>query len=440
MSETVRLERRGAGVRQLNRLTTFVLAGGRGERLHPLTKDRAKPAVTFGGHYRIIDFTLSNCINSGIRRVYILTQYKSISLARHIGMGWNIFPSELEEFIEVIPAQQRYGETWYQGTADAIYQNIYTIVRDNREFVLILAGDHIYKMDYSRMLRFHLDREADVTVGAVEMPAAHCTQFGVLQTDPEKRIIDFQEKPDQPATVPGRPDVIYASMGIYLFSREVLLEELIPTVTERVGSDFGQHILPSVVGRRAVFAYEFEDQNRRDSPYWRDIGTLDAFYEANMDLVSVDPQFNLYDSYWPVRTYQRQFPPAKTVFADPGEGARRGEVLDSLVCSGCIVSGGRARRSILSPCVRINSYAQVEDSVLMESVEVGRHARIRRAIIDKYCKIQPNTVIGYDLEADRRRFVVTDGGVVVIPSSRIVGPEEDRPAWVDPVDGLPGMP
>jgi glucose-1-phosphate adenylyltransferase len=434
MSEAVRLERRGAGVRQLNRLTTFVLAGGRGERLYPLTKDRAKPAVAFGGHYRIIDFTLSNCVNSGIRRVYILTQYKSISLARHIGVGWNIFPAELEEFIEVIPAQQRYGDTWYRGTADAIYQNIYTIARDNREFILILAGDHVYKMDYSRMLRFHLESEAEVTVGAIEMPAEAGSQFGVIQADADNRIADFKEKPDEPVTLPGRPESIHASMGIYLFNREVLLQELIPAVSEREGTDFGMHILPSMIGRRRVFAYEFEDQNRRNPAYWRDIGTLDAFYEANMDLVSVDPQFNLYDTYWPVRTHQRQFPPAKTVFADPGEGARRGEVLDSLICNGCIVSGGRVRRSILSPRVRVNSYAQVEESVIMDDVEIGRRARVRRAIIDKNCKILPDTTIGYDLESDRQRFVVTEGGVVVIPRSRIVGPDDDRPLWIDPVD------
>ena len=437
MSERVKLERRGAGVRHLNRLTTFVLAGGRGERLLPLTRDRAKPAVTFGGHYRIIDFTLSNCVNSGIRRVYILTQYKSISLARHIGIGWSIFPAELEEFMEVIPAQQRYGDTWYRGTADAIYQNIYTIARDNRELILILAGDHIYKMDYSKMVRFHLETNAEVTVGAVEMPVESGSQFGVIQIDEDRRIVDFQEKPEEPSPLPGKPSAIYASMGIYLFDRQVLLEELIPAVSEREGTDFGLDILPSMTDRRRLFAYEFEDQNRRTPPYWRDIGTLDAFYEANMDLVAVDPQFNLYDSYWPVRTHQRQFPPAKTVFADPGEGARRGEVLDSLVCNGSIVSGGRVRRSILSPRVRVNSFAQVDDSVIMDEVEVGRHARIRRAIVDKNCQILPGTVIGYDLERDRSRFVVTEGGVVVIPRGRIIGPDDDRPLWVDPVDDSP---
>jgi glucose-1-phosphate adenylyltransferase len=416
-------------------LTTFVLAGGRGERLHPLTKDRAKPAVVFGGHYRIIDFTLSNCVNSGIRTVYVLTQYKSISLARHIRLGWNILSSEMEEFIEVIPAQQRYGENWYRGTADAVYQNIYTIDRDDRDFVLILAGDHIYKMDYSKMLKFHLDRRAEVTVGAVEMPAEMSSQVGVIQVDEESAIVDFQEKPEVPATLPGRPNRIYASMGIYIFNRETLLEELIPAVTERDMTDFGLHILPSMLRRRRAFAYPFEDQNRPGElePYWRDIGTLDAYYAANMDLVSVHPQFNLYDYHWPVRSYQRSLPPAKTVFADIGEGARRGEILDSVVCGGCIISGGHVDRSILSPNVRINSYAHVSESVLMDHVEVGRRCKIRRAIIDKHCRILPDTVIGWDLERDRKRFEVTENGVVVIPAALVVGPNEDTAMWTDPV-------
>jgi glucose-1-phosphate adenylyltransferase len=423
----------GLDHRQLERLSTFVLAGGRGERLFPLTQDRAKPAVVFGGLYRIIDFTLSNCVNSGIRRVYVLTQYKSISLARHIKLGWNIFPSELEEFMEVVPAQQRYGEGWYRGTADAMYQNIYSIERENRDFVLILAGDHVYKMDYTKMFRAHLDRDAEVTVGVAVMPVEASSQFGVLQVDGEGRVLDFKEKPEHPAPIPGRPDSIDASMGIYIFNKETLFEELIPAVSEEDRVDFGRDIIPRMLGRRRIWAYEFEDENRRTPPYWRDIGTLDAFYEANLDLVSVDPQFNLYDARWPVRTLQRQFPPAKTVFADVGDGARRGEVLDTLVSNGAIVSGARVERSILSPLVRVNSYARVEDSVLMDGVHVGRRSRIRRAIIDKWVRILPETVIGFDLEADRKRFTVTEGGVVVIPSLRQIGPREDTPLWSDPV-------
>lgn len=425
--------RRAVGIRDLDRLTTFVLAGGRGERLYPLTGDRAKPAVVFGGIYRIIDFTLSNCINSGIRRVHVLTQYKSVSLARHIAEGWNILPAELGEFIEVIPAQQRYGETWYRGTADAIFQNIYTIEREDRDFVLILAGDHVYKMDYSKMLSFHLESDAEVTVGAVEMPASDSRHFGVIQVDDSGRIVEFHEKPEVGTPIPGKPDSIYASMGIYLFNKEALLEELIPVVAHDNLVDFGRHILPALVGRRRLMAYEFEDENHRVPPYWRDIGTLDAFYEANMDLVSVDPQFNLYDSRWPVRSHHPPSPPAKTVFADPGDGARRGEVLDSLMSPGCIVSGGHVRKCILSPKVRVNSYAHVEESVLMDGVDVGRRARIRRAIIDKYCTILPDTVIGFNPEQDRKRFTVTNDGVVVIPSARVVGPEKVTPLWVDPV-------
>ncbi len=423
----------GLDHRQLERLSTFVLAGGRGERLYPLTQDRAKPAVVFGGIYRIIDFTLSNCVNSGIRRVYVLTQYKSFSLARHIKLGWNILPSELEEFMEVVPAQQRYGEGWYRGTADAIYQNIYSIERENRDFVLILSGDHIYKMDYTKMLRAHLSRDSEVTVGVAVMPIETGPHFGVLQVNEEGQVLDFSEKPDHAVPIPGRPDSIDASMGIYIFNKETLFEELIPAVSEGERVDFGRHIIPRMLGRRRIYAYEFEDENRRSPPYWRDIGTLDAFYEANMDLVSVDPQFNLYDDHWPVRTLKRQFPPAKTVFADPGEGARRGDVLDSLVSDGAIVSGARVERSILSPLVRVNSYARIEDSVLMDGVQVGRRARIRRAIVDKHVRILPDTVVGYDLEADRERFTVTEGGVVVIPSLRQIGPREDTPLWTDPV-------
>ncbi|UCF39398.1 MAG: glucose-1-phosphate adenylyltransferase [Acidobacteriota bacterium] len=419
--------------RELDRLSTFILAGGRGERLYPLTKDRAKPAVVFGGNYRIIDFTLSNCVNSEIRRVNVLTQYKSMSLAKHIKLGWNIYGSELREYIDALPAQQRYGAIWYRGTADAIYQNIYTIERENRDYVLILAGDHIYKMDYSRMLWSHIEREAEVTVGVVEMPLNQCHNFGVLQVDTEQRIVNFQEKPATTEGIPGRPDLICASMGIYIFNKEALFEELIPGVESEGRHDFGTGIIPRMLGRRRLFAYSFIDENRKQFPYWRDIGTLDAFYEANMDLVDVDPLFNLYDTQWPVRTLQMHHPPAKTVFRDPGDSGRRGEALDSLICSGCIVSGGMVVRSILSPLVRINSFARVEESVLMDGVNVGRHAQIRRAIIDKFVDIEPGTQIGYDLESDRRRFTVTEKGVVVIPARCLVGPNRLKPLWEDPV-------
>jgi glucose-1-phosphate adenylyltransferase len=414
--------------RELERLSTFVLAGGRGERLNPLTKDRAKPAVVFGGIYRIIDFTLSNCINSGIRRINILTQYKSISLARHIKLGWNILPAELTEFIDVIPAQQRYGDFWYRGTADAIFQNIYTLEREESDHVLILAGDHIYRMDYLKMLEFHVEMDADLTVAAVEMAAAEARHFGVLEVDQENRIIDFKEKPRQISSIPGKLGRIFASMGIYIFKKNVLMEELLKEGGEK-RCDFGRHILPELVGKRRFFAYPFVDENQNGESYWRDIGTLDAFYEANMDLVSINPQFNLYDRDWPIRTHQRQFPPAKTVFSGTNEEGRKGEALDSLISSGCIISGGRVERSILSPLVRVNSYASVEESVLTDGVDIGRHARVRRAIIDKYVQILPGTSIGFDKENDRKRFAVTESGVVVIPRGRVIGADSDLPRW-----------
>ncbi len=415
----------------LKNLSTFIMAGGRGVRLYPLTRDRAKPAVPFGGVYRIIDFTLSNCINSGIGKIHILTQYKSVSLARHLKMGWNLFHSELGEYIDVLPAQQRYDTHWYRGTADAIYQNIYTIEREAPEYVLILAGDHIYKMNYAEMLRAHIDAGADVTVGVVDLPRAEGRHFGVFELDAEDRILGFEEKPLDPKTLPGRPEFLCASMGIYIFNRNTLYEELIPDAGRESEHDFGKNILPQMLNRRRLLAYHFVDENRKETTYWRDIGTLDAYYEANMDLVAVDPQFNLYDRRWPVRTHQPQLPPVKMVFADPGEGARRGEAHDSLLSTGCVISGGRVVRSVLSPNVRINSYASVEGSILMDGVVIGRRARVRNAIIDKYVDILPNTTIGVDLEADRRRFHVTDNGIVVIPKGRIIGPEEDRPRWED---------
>jgi glucose-1-phosphate adenylyltransferase len=422
----------------LKKLSTFVMAGGKGERLHPLTRDRAKPAVPFGGVYRIIDFTLSNCINSGIGRIHILTQYKSISLARHLQLGWNIFHSELGGYIDMLPAQQRYGAHWYRGTADAIYQNIYTIEREEPDYVLILAGDHVYKMNYASMLRAHIDRQADVTVGVVDLPKEQSRHFGVLELDGQDRILGFEEKPVRPKTLPDRPDSVCASMGIYIFSVHTLYDELIPDADSESEHDFGKNILPQMLGRRRLLAYHFVDENRKAVPYWRDIGTLDAYYEANMDLVSVDPQFNLYDQRWPIRTYQPQLPPVKMVFADPGEGARRGEALDSMLSIGCVISGGGVLRSVLSPQVRINSYAAVEDSVLMDGVNIGRRARIRKAIIDKYVDILPDTTIGYDPEEDRKRFHVTDSGIVVIPKGRMISPDEDRPRWEDHSRPVPG--
>ena len=397
-----------------------ILAGGKGARLEPLTRDRAKPAVPFGGAYRIIDFTLSNCLNSGIRKSLVLTQYKAMSLDRHINLGWQSYLCrELGEFIDVVPPQQRIDEHWYQGTADAVYQNIYTIEKERPRYVVILAGDHIYKMNYAKLVERHIETNADLTVGALRVPLqAAAGQFGVAAVDAENRVVGFEEKPQQPKPIPGDPTHALASMGIYVFTGRFLFEQLCLDAT-RHGShhDFGHDLIPSLISQYRVFAYPFMDENRKQEAYWRDVGTLDAYYEANMDLISVDPQLNMYDRDWPIRTYQPNLPPPKFVFAEPAHGseARRGEALDSIICQGCIVSGGQVTRSIVGSDSRINSYAQVEDSILFEGVDVGRHAKIRRAIIDKGVHIPPGIEIGYDAELDRgRAFTVSENGVTVI--------------------------
>jgi glucose-1-phosphate adenylyltransferase len=397
---------------------TLVLAGGKGTRLEPLTRDRAKPAVPFGGLYRIIDFTLSNCINSGLRKVLVLTQYKARSLDRHITAGWGFLSRQLGEYVEVLPPQQRIDENWYKGTADAIYQNIYTIEKVDPKYVLILAGDHIYKMDYGEMIDFHVRRGADLTVGCLPVPRLDGTRFGIMDVDAEDRVRAFVEKPADPPGMPGDPTRALASMGIYVFTAGVMYEGLCQDAT-RVEShhDFGTDIIPPMLPTQKVMAFRFRDRNNKAEPYWRDVGTVDAYYQANMDLVAIDPVLNLYDRDWPIRTFQPQLPPPKFVHSDPD---RRGEALMSMVCQGCIVSGGHVRHSILSTNVRINSYAQVDDSLLFDGVEVGRHCRIRRAIVDKDVKIPQNTTIGYDLEHDRRRgFAVTEQGVVVIAKAEL---------------------
>lgn len=395
-----------------------ILAGGKGSRLEPLTRDRAKPAVPFGGAYRIIDFTLSNCLNSGVRKNLVLTQYKAMSLDRHINLGWQSYLCrELGEFIDVVPPQQRIDEHWYQGTADAVYQNIYTIEKERPKYVVILAGDHIYKMNYATLVERHIEANADLTVGtlpvAVETAA---NQFGVAEIDADHRVVGFEEKPQQPKSMPNDPQRALASMGIYVFTARFLFEQLCLDAT-RHGShhDFGHDLIPSVIHTHRVFAYPFTDENRKQEAYWRDVGTLDAYYDANMDLISVDPQLNMYDADWPIRTYQLNLPPPKFVFAEQGAVARRGQALDTIICQGCIVSGGQIERSIVGPNTRINSYAQVADSILFDNVEVGRYAKIRRAIIDKDVHIPSGIEIGYDQELDRSRgFLVTDRGVTVI--------------------------
>jgi len=395
-------------------ILAMILAGGKGERLHPLTLHRAKPAVPFGGIYRIIDFTLSNCINSDIRKIAVLTQYKSLSLYKHLRLAWNFFSGELNEFIIPVPPQQRVGEHWYQGTADAIYQNIYMIEKDAPNHLLILAGDHIYKMNYSEMFKFHQERQADATVAAIEMPRKSASSFGVIEIDKDDRVIGFDEKPHDPKPLPGRPDLSFVSMGIYLFNTKTVIEHLRFDALRNTAHDFGKNIIPGMLKSSRVYAYNFKDENKKEAKYWRDVGTIDAYWEASMDLVSVDPLLNLYDSAWPIRTYQAQNPPAKFVFAQEKKGGRLGTALDSIVGHGCIISGGRVQNSVLSPNVRVNSYSDVRECILMENVEVGRHCRIRGAIVDKDVSIPPGTEIGYDREKDRKRFYITPSGIVVI--------------------------
>ena len=390
-----------------------LLAGGAGERLYPLTRDRAKPAVTFGGIYRIIDITLSNCINSDLRRVYILTQYKALSLNRHIREGWNIVADPLGEFIEILPPMKRVSENWYMGTADAVYQNIYSIGAEEPKRVLILSGDHIYKMNYRRMLQQHEDSGADVTIATILVDPAETRNFGVVDIDSAGRVVGFEEKPlTTNLRSPYNPEMVSASMGVYLFNTDVLIPVLLKDAEDPDSQhDFGHNILPRMAGDYRVCSFNFIDENRKEALYWRDVGTLEAYYDANMDVASVSPVFNLYDEHWPIRTRQRQYPPAKFVFAEPG---RTGTALDSLVSSGCIVSGGFVRNSVLSPNVRVNSYAEVESSIVFSHVDIGRHCRIRRAIIDRDVHIPEGTVIGYDTESDRQKYFVTESGITVV--------------------------
>lgn len=398
------------------------MAGGKGERLYPLTQDRAKPAVPFGGIYRIIDFTLSNCLNSGIRRINLLTQYKSLSLNRHIMQCWNIFNPELDEFINLIPAQQRVSEDWYLGTADAIYQNIYVLQTDRPDLVLILSGDHIYKMNYMEMIAFHRERRADLTVAVIEMSKNLSRELGVIQVDEDYRIIGFEEKPANPKTIPGHPDLILGNMGVYVFNTEVLVRRVIEDAKDRNSQhDFGKNVIPAMVGQDRVYAYSFRDENKKVAKYWRDVGTIDAYYEVSMDLVAIDPQFNLYDQAWPIRTFLPPVPPAKTVFFEEHEGGRVGVAYNSILSSGCIISGGKVFRSILSPRVYIHSYSEVRDSILMDDVDVGRHARLNRVIADKGVRIPQGYQIGFNLKEDAKKFTVTQSGIVVLSKGTLLG-------------------
>jgi glucose-1-phosphate adenylyltransferase len=401
----------------MDNVLAVILAGGKGSRLEPLTRDRAKPAVPFGGSYRIIDFTLSNCLNSGLRRILVLTQYKAMSLDRHIDLGWRRYLCrELGEFLDVVPPQQRIDEHWYQGTADAVYQNIYSLEKERPEYVVVLAGDHIYKMDYMHLVELHKQKNADLTVAALPVSLREATDFGVMAIEPDGRIIGFDEKPAQPKHIPGDPDHALASMGVYVFTARFLFEQLCLDATRpNSAHDFGRSIIPAIIDTHRVYAFPFLDENRKNVAYWRDVGTLDAYYEANMDLVAVDPLLNMYDEHWPIRTYLPNLPPPKFVFAERGPDSRCGQALDSIVCLGSVISGAHVEHSVIGSNVRINSFAHVEDSIVFDHVNIGRHAKIRRAIIDKGVHIPAGIEIGYDHDHDRARgFVVTDNGLVVI--------------------------
>ncbi|MDH3420438.1 MAG: glucose-1-phosphate adenylyltransferase [Gammaproteobacteria bacterium] len=404
--------------RYVSRLTrqtvALVLAGGQGSRLHELTRWRAKPALYFGGKFRIIDFALSNCINSGIRRIGVLTQYKAHSLIRHLIHGWSQFTLENKEFVEILPASQRTGGEWYRGTADAIYQNLDIIRTHQPQLVLVLGGDHVYKMDYGPLLAAHVERQADLTISCIEVPIEEAAgQLGVITVNEDGRVIGFDEKPEKPKPIPGQSEICLASMGNYVFNTGFLYEQVIRDSDDpRSQHDFGRNIIPAIIDSYRVYAYPFRDTETDAQAYWRDVGTLDSYWEANMELVSVSPQLNLYDNVWPILTHQEQAPPAKFIFDDDD---RRGEAIDSMVSGGCIISGAKVKRSLLfSNCV-VRSYSQVKDSVILPGVEIGRHCRVLKAIIDRGTVIPDGTVIGEDHDADRERgFRVTPSGIVLV--------------------------
>ena len=405
----------------MENVLAILLAGGAGERLFPLTKDTAKPAVSFGGIYRIIDFTLSNCINSDIRRIFILTQYKALDLIRHLRSAWTFLPGEMGEFIEVIPPMKRVHEDWYLGTADAVYQNLESVEVEKPKQVIILSADHIYKMNYLEMFDWHKKLNADITIATLQIPPEEAVRFGITDIGDNYNIRGFEEKPQHgnPTRSIFNPGMVSASMGIYIFERDVLVKALIEDAADPESAhDFGRDVLPKCIGKNRVVAYDFRDLNDKSARYWRDVGTLDAYYEANMDLVSVTPEFNLYDDRWPIRTQLVQQPPAKFVFAQ--EGRRMGVAIDSVVSPGCIVSGGRVIHSVLSPGVRVNSYCEVEGAILLSNARIGRYSRIRRAIIDANVSIPESSVIGHDADQDRRNgHFVTESGIVVVSNNRI---------------------
>jgi glucose-1-phosphate adenylyltransferase len=407
---------RATSGRYVSRLTSgtlaVIMAGGRGERLKGLTENRAKPATPFGGKFRIIDFVLSNCVNSGIRQITVLTQYKAQSLIQHIHRGWGYMRGEFGEFVEVIPAQQKTGSHWYRGTADAVYQNIDVMHAHRPKHVLVLAGDHIYKMDYGPMIAYHVEKGADITVGVVEVPIADAKEFGVLTVTEWNRVTRFVEKSLTPDHMPGRPDVALASMGIYVFNPDLLERLLIEDAAkENSKHDFGKNIVPDAIEKLQVFAYPFRDVKTRAQSYWRDVGTIDAFFEANIEMVWVNPELNIYDEDWPIWTYQAQTPPAKFVLDEDG---RRGIAVNSLVSGGAIISGATVRESLLFSGVRVEERSNVERSVILPNVRIAQDCQIRNAIIDENCEIVAGTRIGFDLAEDSKRFLVTEKGVVLV--------------------------
>lgn len=402
------------------KLLAMILAGGEGRRLDPLTRDRAKPAVPFGGRYRIVDFVLSNMANSGILKMKVLVQYKSESLNTHVQRAWRL-TSLLNQYVELVPAQMRVGPKWFEGSADAIYQNLNIITDEEPDFTFVFGADHVYRMDARQMLEFHQDRKADLTVAAVPIPVEEASEFGIIEVDSEGRMIGFVEKPPtNPKTMPGDPTRCLASMGNYLFSTDALVQEIVRDAGDPASAhDFGKSIVASMYQRKRVYVYDFAlnvvpGQTERERGYWRDVGSIDAYFQANMDLVAVDPIFSLYNDEWPIFTVQYNYPPAKFVFNNERDN-RIGRATDSLVSEGCIISGAHVHHSILSPKVRVNSYATVEESIVFENVNIGRHCRIRRAIIDKHVEIPAHTTIGFDLEKDRKHFHVTESGIVIIP-------------------------